>query len=151
MQCIHSRNLCMHFSAEILAFSEIYIFKQLSSMNLIVQIITNANTTWILRQVRHQISQEVTQQLVLALIMSRQDYCSVESLWPCHTDANPAVWAASQLQNKVRTALSRPRHPLQSQPGISDGNGSVSRRQQITFRSTLIFYLIERPPLWKKC
>ena len=36
-----------------------------------------------------------------------------------------------------------PRHPLRSQPGVSDGNSSVSRRQQITFRATLIFHLID--------
>ena len=38
-----------------------------------------------------------------------------------------------------------PRHPLRSQPGVSlsDGNSSVSRHQQITFRATLIFYLID--------
>ena len=29
-----------------------------------------------LRQVRHRVGQEVTQQLVLALIMSRLDYCN---------------------------------------------------------------------------
>jgi len=48
-----------------------------------------------------------------------------------------------QLQNKVQAVLPRPRHPLRSQPGVSDGNSSVSRRQQITFRATLIFHLID--------
>ena len=37
----------------------------------------------------------------------------------------------------------RPLHPLRSQPGVSDGNSSVSRRQQITFRAMLIFHLID--------
>ena len=41
------------------------------------------------------------------------------------------------LQNKVQAVLPRPRHPLLSQPGASDGNSPVSRRQQIT----LIFHL----------
>jgi len=54
----------------------------------------------------------------------------------------PAL-AAGQLQNKVQAVLPRPRHPLRSQPGVSDGNSPVSRRQQITFRATLIFHLID--------
>ena len=29
-------------------------------------------------------------------------------------------------------------------PALSDGNGPVSRRQQITFRATLIFHLVDR-------
>jgi len=45
--------------------------------------------------------------------------------------------------NKVQAVLPRPRHPLRSQPGVSDGNGPVSRRQQITFWATLIFHLID--------
>jgi len=53
------------------------------------------------------------------------------------------VLAAGQLQNKVQAVLPRPCHPLRSQPGISDGNSSVSRRQQIMFRATLIFHLID--------
>ena len=36
-----------------------------------------------------------------------------------------------------------PRRPLRSQPGVSDGDSPVSRRQQITFRATLIFHLID--------
>ena len=51
--------------------------------------------------------------------------------------------AAGQLQNKVQAVLPRPRHPLQSQPGVSDANSPVSRRQQITFRATLIFHLVD--------
>jgi len=35
-------------------------------------------------------------------------------------------------------------HPLRSQPGVSDANSPVSRRQQIMFRATLIFHLIDR-------
>ena len=42
-----------------------------------------------------------------------------------------------------RYVLPRPRHPLRSQPGVSEGNGPVSRRQQITFRATLICHLID--------
>ena len=38
--------------------------------------------------------------------------------------------------------LPRPRRPLRSQPGVSDGNSPVSRRQQITFRATLVFHLV---------
>ena len=41
------------------------------------------------------------------------------------------------------TVLPRPRHPLRSQPGVSVGNSSVSRHQQITFRATLIFHLVD--------
>ena len=67
----------------------------------------------------------------------------LESLRPCHADPDPAALAAGQLQNKVQAVLPRPRHPLRSQPGLSDGNSSVSRRQQITFRATLIFHLID--------
>ena len=67
----------------------------------------------------------------------------LESLRPCHADPDPAALAAAQLQNKVHTALPRPRHPLRSQPGVSDGNSLVSRHQQITFRATLIFHLID--------
>jgi len=37
-----------------------------------------------------------------------------ESLRPCNTDPDPAALAAGQLQNKVHTVLSRPRHPLPS-------------------------------------
>ena len=54
-----------------------------------------------------------------------------------------AALAAGQLQNKVQAVLPRPRHPLRSQPGVSDGNSPVSRRQQITLRATLIFHLID--------
>jgi len=42
-----------------------------------------------------------------------------------------------------RYVLPRPRHPLRSQPGVSEGNGPVSRYQHITFRATLIFHLID--------
>ena len=66
----------------------------------------------------------------------------LESLRPCHADPDPAALAAGQLQNKVQAVLPRPRHPLRSQPGVSDGNGPVSRRQQITLRAPLIFHLI---------
>jgi len=119
-----------------------------------------------LRQVRRRIGQEVTQQLVLALIMSRLDYCNsalaglpTSTLQPLHRVQNAAallVFGLSSfdhvtptliqlhwLQNKVQTVLSRPRHPLRSQPVVSDGNGPVSRRRQITFRTTLIFHLID--------
>ena len=41
------------------------------------------------------------------------------------------------------TVLPRPRHLLRSQPGVSDGNSPVSRRQQITLRATLIFHLVD--------
>ena len=58
-------------------------------------------------------------------------------LRPCHADPDPATLAAGQLQNKVQAVLPRPRHPLRSQPGLSDGDGPVSRRRQITFRSGL--------------
>ena len=118
-----------------------------------------------MHQVRRRIGQEVTQQLVLALIMSRLDYCNselaglppstlqplqrvqngvrLESLRPCHADPDPAALAAGQLQNTVQAVRPRPRHPLRSQPGVSDGNSPVSRRQQITFRAMLIFHLID--------
>ena len=43
----------------------------------------------------------------------------------------------------VQAVLPRPRHPIRSQPGVSDGNSPVSRRQQITFQATLIFHLID--------
>jgi len=55
-----------------------------------------------------------------------------------------------QLQNKVQAVLPRPRHPLRSQPGVSDGNSPVSRRQQITLRATLIFHLVDGPRLRTK-
>jgi len=54
-----------------------------------------------------------------------------------------AALAAGQLQNKVQAVLPRPCHPLWSQPGVSDWIGPVSRHQQITFRATLIFHLID--------
>ena len=66
----------------------------------------------------------------------------LESLRARHADPDPAALAAGQLQDKVQAVLPRPRHPLRSQAGVSDGNSSVSRRQQITFRATLIFHLI---------
>jgi len=56
---------------------------------------------------------------------------------------DPSALAAGQLQNKVQAVLPRPRHPLQSQPGVSDGNSPVSRRQQITLRATLIFHVVD--------
>ena len=56
----------------------------------------------------------------------------LESLRPCHADPDPAALAAGQLQNKVQAVLPRPRHQLRSQPGVSDGNSPVSRRQQIS-------------------
>jgi len=121
-------------------------------------------------QVR-RIGQEVTQQLVLALIMSRLDYCNSVlaalptstlqplqhvqnaaarlvfgcnvSLRPCHTDPDPAALAASQLRNEVQAVLPPPRHPLWSQSGVSDGNSPVSQRQQIMFWAMLIFHLID--------
>ena len=62
---------------------------------------------------------------------------------PRHADPDPAALAAGQLRNKVQAVLPRPRHPLRSQPGATDGNSSVSRRQQITFGATLIFHLID--------
>jgi len=60
-----------------------------------------------------------------------------------HADPDPAALAAGQLQNQVQAVLPRPRHPLRSQPGVSDGNSPVSRRQQTTFRATLIFHLVD--------
>ena len=100
-------------------------------------------------------SSAIVGQLVLALIMSRLDYCNsvvaalptstlqplytappecscptgvrLESLRPCHADPDPAALAAGQLQNKVQAVLPRPRHPLRSQPGVFDGNCPVSR------------------------
>jgi len=63
---------------------------------------------------------------------------SKKTIW-----ANPAALAAGKLQNKVQAVLTCPRHPLRSQPLVSDGNCSVSRCQQITFRATLIFHLID--------
>ena len=74
---------------------------------------------------------------------------SVASNWACALlycykyGPDPAALAASQLQNEVQAVLLRPRHPLRSQPGVSDGNSPVSRCQQITFRATLIFHLID--------
>jgi len=47
---------------------------------------------------------------------------SKKTIW-----ANPGALAAGQLQNKVQAVLPRPRHLLRSQPGVSDGNGPVSR------------------------
>jgi len=115
--------------------------------------------------------QEVTQQLVLALIMSRQDYCNsmlaglpTSTLQPLERVQNAAArlvfglsrfehvtptlihlhWLpVSQLQNKVQAVLPRPRHPLRSQPGVSDGNSPVSRCQQITLRARLIFHVVD--------
>ena len=104
----------------------------------------------------HRPHREVTQQLVLALIISRLDYCNSvlaalptstlqcpECSCPCHTDPDPAALAAGQLQNKVQAVQPRPRHPLWSQPGVSDGNSPVSQRQQIPFRATFIFHLVD--------
>ena len=67
----------------------------------------------------------------------------LESLRHRHADSDPAALAAGQLQNKVQAVQPRPCYPIQSQPGVSDGNSPVSRRQQITFRATLIFHLID--------
>ena len=53
----------------------------------------------------------------------------LESLRARHADPDPSALAAGQLQNKVQVVLPRPRHPLLSQPGVSDRNSSVSRRQ----------------------
>ena len=100
-------------------------------------------------------SSAIVGQLVLALIMSRLDYCNsvlaalptstlqplytarsecscptsvrLESLRPCHADPDPAALAAGQLQNKVQAVLPRPRHPLRSQPGVCDGNSPCSQ------------------------
>ena len=86
---------------------------------------------------------------VLAAATTARPECScltgvwIESLRARHADPDPAALAAGQLQNKVQAVLPHPRHPLWSQPGVSDGNGPVSRRQQITLRATLIFHLID--------
>jgi len=110
-----------------------------------------------LHQVRRRIGQEVTQQLVLALIMSRLDYCNsvlaalpTSTLQPLQrvglsrsdhvtpTPIHPAALAAGQLQNKVQAVLPRQCHPIRAQPGVSDGNSPLIRRQQITFQAGLL-------------
>ena len=68
----------------------------------------------------------------------------LESLRPCNADPDPVALAAGQLQNKVQAVLPRPCHSLWSQPGVSNGNSPASRHQQITFRATLIFHLIDK-------
>ena len=108
-----------------------------------------------LRQIRRQVGQEVTQQLVLALIMSRPDYSNIASrtanvhngataarpecsrpisvrsgsLQPRHADPNPAALVAGQLHNKVQAMLPHPCDTLRSQPDLSDTNRPVSQRQ----------------------
>jgi len=95
-----------------------------------------------LRQVRRHVGQEVTQQLVVALIMSRlghwnsicwqdcqcphRSHCSVSRMlpldwctwnrshWPRHAEPHPALLAASQIQSKVQTLLSNARYLLWS-------------------------------------
>ena len=50
----------------------------------------------------------------------------LESLRARHADPDPSALAAGQLQDKVQAVLPRPRHPLRSQPGVSDGNSPVN-------------------------
>jgi len=50
-----------------------------------------------LRQVRHRVGQEVTQQLVLALIMSRLDYCN-SVLAGLPTSTLQPLYSASRMQ-----------------------------------------------------
>ena len=121
-----------------------------------------------LRQVCRRIGQEVTQQLVLALIMSRLDYCNsvlaalpTSMLQPLQRVQNAAarlVFGSSRSDHvtptliqlhwlpvsyRIKFKLCCLVHGIHSQPGVSGGNSPVSRRQQITLRATLIFHLID--------
>jgi len=57
--------------------------------------------------------------------------------------ADPAASAAGQLQNKFKLCCLVHAIHYGRSPAYLNGNSSVSRRQQITLRATLIFHLID--------
>ena len=111
-----------------------------------------------LRQIRRRVGQEVTQQLVLALLMSMLDYCNsmlaglpMSTLEPLQRVQNAAArlvlglgrfdhvtpsliqlhWSncRSAIQNQVQAVLLHPRNSSRSHPDVPDANRPVRLRQ----------------------
>ena len=93
--------------------------------------------------INHSINQSQSSPTKAPLVVLRAD---VFLSPPCHGRSSygrsdyytcPAICNIQAAQSSTRSACQ------QLQLGVSDGNSSVSRRQQITLRATLIFHLVD--------